>query len=319
MNYRSLGRTGLKVSEIGFGAWGIGGRTDGHTSYGDTDDATSVAALRRAFELGITFFDTSSVYGYGRSESLIGEALGPARDKVVIATKAGYARWDQAPDFSPAAVTASLEASLRRLGTDYVDVLQLHNPGVQALSDRPLVEALQGLVRNGRVRTWGASMRSPGEALLALQATSIPVLQVNLNMLDVRALDCGLMQAAEARGIGLIARTPLCFGFLSGAIREDTVFPPGDHRAGWPPAQTRRWIEGARDVLAAARASAGTPTQTALRFCLSFPQVSTVIPGMLTPAEAQENAEASTLGALSPGAVDAVLAINRSREFFVRA
>src|SRR5262245_9829555 len=115
MKYRALGRTGLLVSEVGFGAWGIGGRTVGETSYGDTDDRTSLAALSDALECGITFFDTSSVYGNGHSEALIGQAFRSKRQGVVLATKAGYDSWDRPPDFSVAAIVASAEASLRRL------------------------------------------------------------------------------------------------------------------------------------------------------------------------------------------------------------
>src|SRR4030095_14717248 len=125
MNFRALGKTGLDVSEIGFGAWGIGGRTVGTTSYGDTDDRTSLAALQRALDLGITFFDTSSAYGNGHSEELIGQAFEGARSRVVIATKAGYEAWDRPPDFSPAAILRSAEASLRRLRTGYIDPLPL--------------------------------------------------------------------------------------------------------------------------------------------------------------------------------------------------
>src|SRR5512143_2090233 len=104
MNYRALGQTGFRVSEIGFGAWGIGGRTVNHTSYGDTDDRTSLAALARAHECGITFFDTSAAYGNGHSEELIGTAFVGTRHRVVVATKAGYEAWDRPPDFSAAAI-----------------------------------------------------------------------------------------------------------------------------------------------------------------------------------------------------------------------
>ena len=128
MRYRPLGKTGLQVSEIGFGAWGIGGRTVEQTSYGDTDDRTSLAALDRALERGITFFDTSAAYGNGHSEELIGRAVRGKRSRAVITTKAGYEAWDQPPDFSPSAIVASTERSLARLGTDYLDLLQLHNP-----------------------------------------------------------------------------------------------------------------------------------------------------------------------------------------------
>src|SRR6185295_5584920 len=157
MKYRALGRTGLSVSEIGFGAWGIGGRTVGETSYGDTDDRTSLVALRRALDRGITFFDTSSAYGEGHSEALIGEAFAARRDKVVIATKAGYDSWDKPPDFSPGAVVASAERSLARLRSDYVDLLQLHNPPAQALREGGVREALTRLQSSGKIRAWGVS------------------------------------------------------------------------------------------------------------------------------------------------------------------
>ena len=122
------------------------------------------------------------------------------------------------------------------------------------------------------------------------------------------------------RGAGFIARTPLCFGFLSGTITRHTTFAPGDHRLGWPDAQLANWIDGASDLLAAIAAAPGLPSvQAALRFCLAFPEVSTTIPGILTAREAEQNAAASGLGPLPPDAVAAVLAINRSRQFFVAA
>jgi len=142
MNYRSLGRTGLVVSEIGFGAWGIGGRTVSQTSYGDTDDRTSLAALARAHDCGITFFDTSAAYGNGHSEELIGEALAGVRHKAVLATKAGYEAWDRPPDFSAAAIVASTERSLGRLRTDYLDLLLLHNAPLDVLLASDVREAL---------------------------------------------------------------------------------------------------------------------------------------------------------------------------------
>jgi aryl-alcohol dehydrogenase-like predicted oxidoreductase len=336
MNYRALGRSGIAVSEIGFGAWGIGGATEGLTSYGATDDAVSHAALQRALDAGITFFDTSSVYGYGRSETLIGQAFRHVRDRVVIATKAGFSAWDREPDFSPDAIMRSCEESLARLQTDHVDLIQLHNPSVATVARADVLAALDGLVQQGKARAWGLSMRSPAEVLAALEvlpkaaatptaaaaagpAAAPAAVQVNLNMLDVRAVESGLLDAAQKRGIGIIARTPLCFGFLSGTIRPDAAFPPGDHRLGWPRAQIAAWCDGAERVLAAVPKPPGTTaTQAALRFCLSFPAVSAVIPGMLTPAEVDENAPASRLGPLPSAATEAVLALNRAQSFFVR-
>lgn len=318
MKYRALGRTGLSVSEIGFGAWGIGGRTSGTTSYGDTDDRTSLAALARALDCGITFFDTSAAYGNGHSEMLLGQAFAGRRDKVTIATKAGYDSWDRPPDFSADAVVASVERSLGRLHCDYIDLLQLHNPPAEALREEGLRAALARLRADGKIRAWGVSAKSPAEAIEALAEFEAPVVQANFNMMDVRALDSGLLAEAERRGAGFIGRTPLCFGFLSGTIGRDTAFPPGDHRLGWSQAQLDNWIDGASDLLEAVEAAPGTAgAQAALRFCLAFPAVSTIIPGILTPDEADQNAAASLAGPLPAAAAEAVLAINRRRQFFV--
>ena len=317
MKYRALGRTGLEVSEIGFGAWGFGGRTTGTTSYGDTDDRTSLAALGRALDCGINFFDTSSAYGNGHSEALIGQAFASRRDRAVIATKAGYDAWDRPPDFSPAAVVASAEASLRRLQSGYIDLFQLHNPPQEALRSPELREALAGLQKAGKIRAWGVSAKSPVEAIQALDEFDSAVVQANFNMMDVRALD-GLMGEVRRRQAGFIARTPLCFGFLSGAISKQTEFPPGDHRLGWSRAQLDNWIDGAVDLLAAIKAAPGREgAESALRFCLAFKAISSAIPGILTPDEAEANARASDVGPLPQEAVEAVLEINRKRQFFV--
>ncbi len=320
MNYRSLGRTGLVVSEIGFGAWGIGGRTVSQTSYGDTDDRTSLAALARAHDGGITFFDTSAAYGNGHSEELIGKALAGVRRKAVLATKAGYEAWDRPPDFSAAAIVASTERSLGRLRTDYLDLLLLHNAPLDALQAPDMREALARLMVSGKIRSWGASAKGPADALEALRTCDVPVIQANFNMMDVRAVTGGLFEEVGRRNAGFIARTPLCFGFLSGTVTRDTKFPPGDHRLSWSSAQLANWIDGARDLLEVVSASPGPAgVQAALRFCLAFPEISSTIPGILTPAEAGQNAAASGLAALPKDAVAAVLEINRNRQFFVAA
>ena len=319
MKYRRLGHSGIEVSEIGFGAWGIGGVTAGLTSYGATDDGVSLGALRRALDLGINFFDTSNVYGDGRSEQLIGHAFASDREKVVIATKAGFSSWDREPDFSPATIVRSCEQSLVRLRTDYVDLLQLHNPSPKTVAQGDAIGALDRLVRDGKARAWGLSIRSPLDAIAVLDVARPTALQVNLNMLDVRAVECGLFDKAVAHDASIIARTPLCFGFLSGHIRPDTAFPPGDHRLGWKREQIAVWCDGADRALGAVPLPPGsTKTQAALRFCLSFQAVATVIPGMLRPEEVEENAGASLLGPLPSDTIDAVLSLNRSHSFFIR-
>jgi aryl-alcohol dehydrogenase-like predicted oxidoreductase len=153
-----------------------------------------------------------------------------------------------------------------------------------------------------------------------LESHSISVVQVNLNMLDTRAVECGLLELAARRGVGVIARTPLSFGFLSGAVTATTEFPVGDHRRRWPRAQIERWVEGAQAMHDAAEAPDGqTRSQVALRFGLSFPEVSAVIPGILAPEEAEQNAVASDLGPLGDSARDRILQINRDVSFFIGA
>ena len=317
MKYRALGSTGLEVSVIGFGGWGIGGRTAGATSYGETDDDASRRALAHAFERGITLFDTSPAYGDGRSERLIGEAFRGRRDKVVIATKAGFRSWSAAADYSPAAIRASAEGSLARLGTDYIDLLQLHNAPAELLRAEPAIGAALGdLKRAGKIRAWGVSAKSPDDGAAAIRACGAAAVQANLNMLDVRAATGGLVDAALAAKAGLIARTPLCFGFLGDSVAPG--FAPGDHRAAWPPRQIARWREGAELMFTqAVPARAAERANIALRFCLSVPAVACVIPGILTPEEADRNAAAGDLAPLPPAQYEAVLALNRAHEFFV--
>jgi len=318
MKYRKLGETGILVSEVGFGAWGIGGRTAGATSYGDTDDALSLKALHRALDLGITFFDTSSAYGSGHSEVLIGQAVAGRRDKAVIATKAGYDDWTKPPDFSAAAIRRSAELSLKRLGTDYLDVLQLHNPPSEVLAAGETREVLDSLAAAGKIRSWGVSAKNPAGAAEALRVMGAPIVQANFNMMDVRVVTEGLLDEVCRRDAAFIARTPLCFGFLTGAIDRSTVFAEGDHRAAWSRGQLDNWIDGARDLLSAVSATPGREAVlSALRFCLSFDGVSSVIPGVLHPAEAETNAEASEQGLLPAETVAKVLAINAQRSFFV--
>lgn len=317
---RPLGTTGLNVSEIGFGTWGIGGRTSGETSYGATDDRVSRQALDRAVSCGIDFFDTAAAYGDGHSESLLGELARRTPHPLVVSTKAGIPKFGESADFSPAALQASLSESLKRLGTAHVDGLLLHNPTPQMIKeDRAIVAFLENRVRAGDIRFWGLSVKSPADGIAMLQTVHVPVMQVNLNMLDVRAVTSGLLDLAQRQGTAIIARTPLCFGFLSGHVDETTTFPPGDHRNAWSPAQRKAWADGARRAWALAEPAAGeTMAQSALRFCLSFPAVSLVLPGPLTETEVVDNAGASSRGPLSERALAGVLELNRTTDFFVR-
>ncbi len=302
MRYRKLGTSGIEVSEIGFGAWGIGGPREGVAAYGPTDDGESRRALRRAHELGVNFFDTADLYGLGHSESLIGEALQPVRDSVAIATKVGFLGAGTAQDFSPARIRRALEASLTRLRTQHVDLYQLHSPDPSALTPEVL-ETLEALRREGKVRATGISVRSPDEGHAALDL-GLRVLQVNFNLADQRALRNGLFARARALGAAIVVRTPLCFGFLTGRYPDEATFADGDHRGRWPLEQRRRWRSAYDAFEAALGALPGTTrAQQALRFCLSYRAVSTVIPGMLDAREVEENALTAELPLLSEAAL----------------
>lgn len=201
MLYRKLGKTGITVSEIGFGSWGIGGRTEGATSYGKTDDAESKRALEAAFDAGITFYDTSDLYGYGHSEELIGEVFARRREKVVIASKVGYVKHGGPHDFSPARIRRSAEASLRRLESDYLDVYQLHSPLLDELRGTAgAIEEMRKLKKEGKIRAIGISVKSPEDGFLAVTEFGADSVQVNFNMIDQRILDNGFLDSCTSGG-----------------------------------------------------------------------------------------------------------------------
>lgn len=319
MRYRRL-TADISVSEIGFGAWGIGGVTPGPTSYGRTDDVQSLRALATALEHGITFYDTAPAYGAGHSETLLGQAFASRRGDVIIATKAGVTDFQAPPDFTPPALRRSVDASLTRLRTDYVDLVQLHCPPSTGPDLEAAMDAMATMRREGRCRAFGVSTNSPDDALALLHKPDRPdCLQVNMNLMDQRAATNGLLDKAAECDVGLIIRTPLCFGMLATGPETVWNFPPEDHRSRWPQPQIRCWQEGSRLFMeSVAESGKCTPAQVALRFCLSFPGVSTTIPGILTPAQAGENAAASDLGPLGAADLDAIAAVYAGNSFFVK-
>lgn len=317
MHYRKLGKTDIEVSEIGFGSWGIGGETsDGANSYGKTDDTESVRSLEKAFEKGINFIDTSNIYGYGHSEELIGQTFRDRRDKIVIASKAGFVKHGGPHDLRGSFIRECLEGTLRRLQTDYVDLYQLHSPPIDLLRDTPeAIETMLALKKEGKIRAFGISVKNPQDGVLAIREFGAEVIQVNFNMIDQRALEAGVFDEAAKAGVGVIARTPLAFGFLSGAIKSFD-FSAGDHRSSWPEGQLKRWADAPDLFSFINRDPARTPTQLALQFCLGFPGVSSVIPGILHPHEAEENAAASDRSPLTAEELAAVELVYKQHTFF---
>jgi aryl-alcohol dehydrogenase-like predicted oxidoreductase len=317
MRYRQLGSTGLRVSEVGFGTWGLGGASQGAVAYGATRDEDSIAAVRKALDLGVNFFDTADFYGFGHSEEVLGQALRGVRDRAVVATKAGLVDAGGAQDFSPAYLRRALQASLKRLGTDYVDLLQLHSPPMGSIGAETL-DALRSLRSEGLIRAYGLSARSPEDALVAVEKLGLGCVQVNFNLVDQRVLENRLLERCEAAGAGVIARTPLCFGFLTGRYAAATQFDAHDHRNRWSVEQRERWASALGLFVSSVRDRSGhTPAQFALRFCLSFTGVSTTIPGMLTEEHVAENAAASDLGPLAQADLRALTDVYREHSFLV--
>jgi aryl-alcohol dehydrogenase-like predicted oxidoreductase len=314
VKYRRLGNTGLEVSEIGFGAWGIGGG-----SYGDVDEKESLAALDVAFDSGITFYDTSNLYGGGRSEELIGAAFKTKRDQVFIATKGGtlpHSGFHMPQDFSAKHLRDALAGSLKRLQTDYVDLYQLHSPSLNALESDETVEALVSFKKEGLIREYGISARSPMDAKIAIEKYGFPAVQVNFNLIDQRAMECGLYELAKKKGVGIINRTPLVFGFLTGTISASSSFQEGDHRTNWPKDQISRWANASQlfDFIGDGRRR--TRVQVAIRYCLDHDAVSTVIPGMLNVAQVCENVGASDVPPLSDEEMARIAEIYKTYDFY---
>lgn len=319
MKYRRLGSTGFQVSEIGFGAWGIGGNVNGAVAYGPTDDAESKAALRRAFELGITFYDTADFYGFGHSEQLIGEALKDVRPQVIVATKVGLLDASGAQDFSSQRIRRSIEASLKRLQTDYVDLYQLHSPSMETLvQEDKILSVLQSLQAEGKIRAFGVSVRSPDDGLVAVTKFGFNVIQVNFSLVDQRAVENGLFDLCLEKDVGVIVRTPLCFGLLTGQYSQADGFDSFDHRGKWSSEQIERWAAASQLFSSALlRRQSGTPAQIALRFCLSFKAVSTVIPGMLTKEHVEENRLASQCGSFGELELAHIAKLYQANRFFI--
>ena len=318
MKPRVLGRTGLAVSPVGFGAWAIGGNRFGN-SYGTTDDAESARALRHAYELGCNFFDTADAYGHGHSEEVLGAALAGLRQRVIVATKVGANFYNRdvnplllprivaalgrpatelAPDvplpvthdanFSPGYVRFAVEQSLRRLRTDYIDLLQLHNPALGLIADADTYQVLDDLKQAGKIRFYGVSVHPPEEGLAAVAVNRPDTVQIVYNLVRREAED-RFFDAARSANVAVIAREPLANGLLGGKYGRDSTWENGDIRARLPRAYVAQLTAVADRVKQLAEEAGVTPAQLALRFVLDNEAVSVVIVGMKTVTQVDDN------------------------------
>lgn len=315
MRYRTLGRSGLHLSEVGFGTWGLGGE-----AYGPTDDDTSQAALLRALDLGINFFETGDLYGAGHSEKLIGRTFRGQRSKIVVATNGGTLPHDtfytMPQDFSPSYLRKALIGSLRRLETDYIDLYQLHSPPLDLKNWPEVLDTLQTLKQEGLIREFGVTARTPVDAKILIEKFAIPVVQVNLNMIDQRTYECGLLDLARERGCGVIARTPLCYGFLTGKLTDNETFGAKDHRAKWPREQLKLWARAPKLFTHLNVGKDRSLAQLALQYCIADCGIACVIPGMMTSKEVEENVKICSIPELTTAELESIREIYKGNIFY---
>jgi aryl-alcohol dehydrogenase-like predicted oxidoreductase len=295
MRYRQFGNTELKVSEIGFGAWAIGGGAMiGETAigWGKTDDNVSIKAINKALDTGINFFDTADIYGLGHSEELLGKNL-KGNNEVIIATKVGnVSRNDQfTVDYSKEHIMHACEASLKRLKREAIDLYQLHTARLEHLEKKECIDAMELLKKQGKIRYWGLSLNTfepDEEGQWMLENGYGSGFQLVLNLLNQKAMP--LIKKASGKGYGIIARMPLQFGLLTGKFDEEFYFEKNDHRQ---KRITREIVTSTNKVLSTVwdfcEKYGCTKTQLALSYALSHDEISVVIPGIRTVQHVMDN------------------------------
>lgn len=322
MKHRRLGRTNIEVSEIGYGAWGIGG-----TMWVGASDKESLAALERAIELGVNFIDTALVYGNGHSEELVGKAVRESKGKVHVATKVPPKNriWPAPPGvgieeaFPRDYIVRSTEESLKNLGLEIVDLQQLHVWNPEWTAREEWRRAFEDLKTQGKVRSFGISINNhqPDSALSVIETGLIDTVQVIYNIFD-QSPERNLFPACLKHDIGVLARVPLDEGALAGRIAEDTVFPEGDFRNFYFRGDRKKQVaervaELVRDL---GLNDASQLPAVAIRFCLSHPAVSTVIPGMRSIGSVEGNVMASGQGPLPVSALEVLRRHAWDRDFY---
>jgi len=312
MHQRRFGGTDLTTSEIAFGSWALGSDW-----WGETDDPERL--IGRALELGVTFFDTGDAYGQGANEEIVGRALASAaRDSVQIATKFGYvldserrrhAEGERPQDFSPEHARAALESSLRRLGTDYVDLYQLHNPRMTAIESDELFAELEALRGEGKVRAYGVALGPAigwrDEGLAAFRTRAVASVQTVYNLLE-QDPGADFLSAASDAGTGVMARVPTSSGLLEDKYTLATTFTGNDHRRH----RKREWLVQGLEKVERLRflviPGERSMTQAALQFVLAQDAMACVVPTVTTVAELEEFAGAATAPPLTTGELDRI-------------
>jgi len=318
MNYRPLGRTGWKVSDISFGAWAIGG------AWGNVSDDESLAALHQAIDSGVNFIDTADVYGDGRSERLIAQLKKTRKDEIIVATKAGRRLPKQTVEgYSRENLNGWIDRSLKNLSTNTIDLVQLHCPPTELYNRAEVFGMLDDLVKAGKIRHYGVSVEKVEEALKAIEYPNVQTVQIIVNCFRQKPAETFFPTAKEKR-VGILARVPLASGMLTGKLRADSQFASDDHRnfnrhgGHFDVGETFSGVDykAGLDAVEELRklVPAGTSiTQFALRWILMFDAVTCAIPGGKRPGQVAENCKASDLPALSADVMQKVKGIYDAR------
>ena len=318
MNYRELGRTGWKVSDISFGAWAIGG------AWGQVSDEESLAALNQAIDSGINFLDTADVYGDGRSHRLIAQLKKSRKEEIIVATKIGRRLPKQTVEgYSRANITSWIEDNLSGLNTATLDLVQLHCPPTSAYYHPEIFGVLDDLVHAGKIRFYGVSVERVEEALKAIEYPNVQTVQIIFNCFRQRPADLFFPQA-KAKQVGVLARVPLASGLLTGKFRADTQFADDDHRnfnrqgQRFDMGETFSGVDYDVALAAVEEIRALLPpgvsmSQFALRWILMFDAVTCAIPGGKRPSQVADNARTSDLPPLTPETMAAIRKIYDKR------
>lgn len=306
---RPMGQSGLNVTEIGLGLWAMGG------GWGPVDDQNSLDAIDVALEAGVNFYDTADVYGMGHSEELLARAMKGRRDHFIVATKIGWIEYDgdtNASQYNTVdKLIAGVEASLRRLGTDHLDLIQCHIHYREA-NTALFIEGFQTLKRQGKVRAFGVSTSDLEHLKTFNRDGDCDALQVDYSILN-RTPEADILPYCAEHNIGVIVRGPLAMGILTGKFDRNPSFPDGDFRQAWTTDPTQKaTFEADLNIVEQLRPIVpenGSLAQLALRFILANPTITTVIPGARNPKQAESNTAAGRLGALDADAMAKINAI----------
>lgn len=297
LKYNQLGNTDLKISELSFGTWAIGG------AWGKTNDQEALRGLERAIELGVNFFDTADVYGDGHSEQLLAKVTSRMKQDIYIATKFGRAGdiYDS-DNYSEETVTKYCEDSLRRLNRDYIDLYQIHCPPMEILQAGNVFEVLDKLKEKGKIRYYGVSVETIEEGLFVIDNTKASALQVIFNIFRQKPLNT-LFPRAQEKNIGILSRLPLASGLLTGKFTTDSTFEEDDHRHfningdAFNVGETFAGLDFAKGIelsnkLSRIAEGRGNMTRASLKWILEHEAVTSVIPGFRNVKQVEDNISA---------------------------